>query len=53
MEANNTKKTGEFLPPDAVQNQLAAADRIRLRFAAEGKTGTDAPLYYILTFGCQ
>ena len=53
MEANNTKKTGAFLPPDAVQNQLAAADRVRLRFAAEGKTGTDAPLYYILTFGCQ
>ncbi|MBR4960420.1 MAG: tRNA (N6-isopentenyl adenosine(37)-C2)-methylthiotransferase MiaB [Clostridia bacterium] len=53
MEANNTKKTGAFLPPETVQNQLAAADRIRLRFAAEGKTGTDAPLYYILTFGCQ
>ena len=53
MEANNNRKTGAFLPPDVIKDQLAAADRIRLGYAARGRTGENAPGYYILTFGCQ
>ena len=53
MEANNNRKTGAFLPPDVIKDQLAAADRIRLGYAARGRTGENAPGYYILTFGCH
>ncbi len=53
MEKQIEKKTGAFLSPDAVKEQLTAAGRIRSRYAAQGKTGENAPGYYILTFGCQ
>ncbi|MBQ8401679.1 MAG: MiaB/RimO family radical SAM methylthiotransferase, partial [Clostridia bacterium] len=53
MENKNERKTGAFLSPGEVKDQLTAAEGVRLHFAARGKVGESAPGYYILTFGCQ
>jgi len=46
-------KTDTILPPEEVSAQLAAAEGVRLAFAARGMVGDASPGYYILTFGCQ
>ncbi|MBQ4607290.1 MAG: hypothetical protein IJB15_11320, partial [Clostridia bacterium] len=53
MEKQHAKTPGAFLPPEEIRKQLTTAEQIRLHFAAAGKTGSAAPGYYILTFGCQ
>ncbi len=41
------------IPREEIDSQLVIAEKIRSRFIASGRTGENAPRYYILTFGCQ
>ncbi|MCQ2424221.1 MAG: tRNA (N6-isopentenyl adenosine(37)-C2)-methylthiotransferase MiaB [Clostridia bacterium] len=42
-----------FVPPEEIKRQLAVADGVAARFAAEGRIGDKKPLCFVQTFGCQ